>query len=48
MGSESLGIETLIPMPSHPTTKEIEDGLNGEERGCEVVERIYTYLLNFL
>jgi hypothetical protein len=45
---ESLDIETLITKPSHLTTKGIEDGLNGEEKGCEIVERIYAYLHNLL
>ena len=36
--TKSLGIETLIPMPLDFTTNGIEDGLNGKERGCEVVE----------
>lgn len=48
VGTKSLGIEIPIPTPLHPATKGMEDGLNGEERACEVVERIYAYLHNLL
>ena len=44
--SEIKLLTCLIPTPLHPATMGIEVCMNCEERGCEVVERIYAYLHN--